>query len=150
MKARNLRSDSAAAAIQAAQNASLGPREPLPYAGVPLEAAPFWQAVMRNRPRDRWNDHDLAMAAVLARALFDTGRLQAEIAVEGDVIEGKLNPKHRLLETLIKRAASLSRLLHVHVEATVGRVQNAGNALQNERQAETEHDDLIPTMSTLQ
>jgi hypothetical protein len=150
MKARNPRSDSAAAAVQAAQNAALGPRTPLPHAPLPPEAAPFWQAIMRNRPRDRWNDHDLAMAAVLARAMFDIGRLQAEISAEGDVVEGKLNPKHTLSETLIKRVATLSRLLHVHVEATVGRVQNAGNALQNERQAAAEHDDLIPTMGMMQ
>jgi hypothetical protein len=32
----------------------------------------------------------------------------------------------------------VSRLIHVHAEATVGRVQNAGNAVELERQAEAD------------
>lgn len=50
---------------------------------------PFWNALMLNRPRDRWNDADLANAAALARAQCDVERLWREIDAEGDVIEGK-------------------------------------------------------------
>jgi hypothetical protein len=150
-KPRNRRSDSAAAAVQAAQNAALGPREPLPHAPVPDAAKPFWLAIMRNRPRDRWNDLDLTMAANLARTLADIERLQAELDTEGYVLGGKVNPRHRLIETLTKRVSALSRLLHVHVEATVGRVQNAGNALALDRAARAEQDDdLIPTLRVVQ
>jgi hypothetical protein len=145
-KPRNRRSDSAAAAVQAAQNAALAPREPLPHAPVPEAATPFWLAIMRNRPRDRWNDLDLTMAANLARTLASIEQLQTELEAEGFVTDGKVNPRHKLIETLTKRVSALSRLLHVHVEATVGRVQNAGNALQLEQEARAEHDDLIPTM----
>ena len=54
-----------------------------------------------------------------------------------------------LLETLTRRAVSLSRVLHVHAEATVGRSRDAGNALSNERQASLpldDEDDLIPRL----
>lgn len=136
MKPRNRRSDSIAAALQAAQNVADGPPEPLAHAPVPDEARPFWDAIVRNKARDRWNDVDLAHAANLARCQCDVERLQREIADEGDVIDDKVNPKHRLLETLHKRAAYLSRLIHVHTEATVGRVQDAGNALELERRVE--------------
>jgi hypothetical protein len=146
-KPRNRRSDSAAAAVQAAQNAAQGPREPLPHAPVPDAAMPFWLAIMRNRPRDRWNDLDLTMAANLARTLADIERLQAELNTAGYVLGDKVNPRHRLIETLTKRVSALSRLLHVHVEATVGRAQNAGNAMEQERKARAEHDDLIPTLA---
>ena len=149
-KPRNIRSDSAAAAVQAAQNVALGPREPLPHAPVLEGAYPFWLAIMRNRPRDRWNDADLANAAHLANCQFDVDRLTREIAAEGDVIDGKVNPKHVLIDKLVRRVMGLSRMLHVHPEATDGRSEDAGKALANERQATADHDDLIPTLATLQ
>lgn len=147
MKSRNPRSDSAAAAVQAAQNAAQGPLEPPAHVTLPDGARPFWDAVVRNRPRHRWNDADLATAAMLARAQCDIERLQRELEAEGDLTEaGTLNPKHRLLETLVKRVASLSRLLHVHAEATIGRVDNNAKTLGVERDAEVDHDPLIPTL----
>ncbi len=149
-KARNIRSDSAAAAVQAAQNVAMGPHEPLAHAPLVEGAYPLWLAIMRNRPRDRWNDHDLANAAELANTQADVIRLRAEIATEGDVIDGKLNPKHTLVDKLVRRAMGLSRMLHVHPEATDGRSEDAGKALANERQAAADHDDLIPTLATLQ
>jgi hypothetical protein len=147
MPKRKSPSNSAAAAVRAAQNVALGPRDPLPYAPVPEAAMPFWLAIMRNRPRDRWNDHDLALAANLARTLADIEKLQGDLAVEGYVVAGKVNPKHQLVEALTKRVSALSRLLHVHVEATSGRAQDAGNALLREQQARSAPDDpLIPTL----
>ncbi len=145
-KPRNRRSDSAAAAVLAAQNAALGTHEPLAHAPIIEAARPFWEALMRNRPRDRWNDADLANAAALALTQCDVERLYREIAIEGDVIEGKLNPKHALVDKLVRRVMGLSRMLHVHPEATEGRSQDAGNALNNERQAADDYDDLIPTL----
>lgn len=149
-KPRNPRSDSAAAAVQAAQNVALGPLAPPPHVELSGACKPFWTAIMRNRPRDRWNDADLAQAAVLARAQCDIERLQREIETEGDIIGDKPNPKHRIVEMLVKRASAVSRLIHVHTEATVGRVQNAGNAVERERQAEADHDPLIPTLRIVQ
>ena len=146
-KTRNPRSDSARAALQAHQNAARGPHAPLPHAPVPDGAMPFWTALMLNRPRDRWNDADLANAAALARAQWDVERLWAEIHAEGDVIDGKLNPKHILIDKLVRRVMSLSRMLHVHPEATDGRSEDAGKALANERQARSQpDDDLIPRL----
>ena len=145
-KPRNPRSDSAAAAVQAAQNIALGPLPVPAHIALPDACTPFWEAIMRNRPRHRWNAADLAHAATLARAQFDVQRLLVEIENEGDVIDGKPNPKHVIVERLIKRAASLSTLLHVHAEATQGRVQNQGNTLELEHKAEAEADPLIPTL----
>ena len=63
---RQTRSDSATAAVQAAQNAAAGPLEPPAHVTLPDAARPFWAALMRNRPRHKWNDADLATAALLA------------------------------------------------------------------------------------
>lgn len=143
---RQTRSDSAAAAVQAAQNAAHGPLNPPAHVTLPDGALPFWEALVRNRPRHRWNDADLATAAMLARAQFDVERHEQAIAEEGDMLDGKLNPRLALVDKLGRRIAMLSRLLHVHPEATQGRAREQGNSLEAEREAEAEADPLIPTL----
>lgn len=143
---RQTRSDSAEAAVRAAQNAAEGPPDPPGHVSIPDEVRPFWDALMRNRPRHRWNEADLSTAAILARAQYDVERLQGEISLEGDMVGDKVNPKHGLVDKLGRRIMSLSRLLHVHPEATEGRARDQGNALEAEREAEAEHDPLIPTL----
>ncbi|MCS6490771.1 TerS protein [Burkholderia thailandensis] len=143
---RRKRSDSATAAIQAHQNAALGPLEPPAYVMLRDSDRPFWNAIMAARARDTWTEIDLAHAANLARCQSDVARLQAEIEREGDVIDGALNPKHKLVETLSRRAVALSRMLHVHAQATVGRSEDARDALKNEREAREDDDELIPTL----
>lgn len=143
---RQTRSDSATTAVQAAQNAAQGPLQPPAHVTVPDEARPFWAALMRNRPRHKWNDADLATAAMLARAQYDVERHERAIAEEGDLVDGALNPRLALVDKLGRRIMSLSRLLHVHPEATEGRAREQGNGLGVERDAEEESDPLIPTL----
>lgn len=144
---RRKRSDSAAAAIAATQAAALGPLAPPAHVTLRPCDRPFWEAIVQARARDTWNEVDLANAATMARCQADVERLQGEIEAEGDVVGDKLNPKHKLLETLARRAIALARVLHVHAEATQGRSRDAGNALALERQARAEQeDDLIPTL----
>src|SRR3546814_6680298 len=134
MKSRNARSDSATAAVQAAQNAAQGPLDPPAHVYVQNDARPFWDAVVRNRPRHRWNDADLTTAAILARAQCDIERMQRELATEGDLTaSGTLNPKHRLLETLTKRVAALMRMLHVQAEETIGRAEDTAKKMETEQ-----------------
>ena len=83
---------------------------------------------------------------MLARAQFDVERHEQAIGGEGDVVDGALNPRIGLVDKLGRRIVMLSRLLHVHPEATQGRANNQGNTLAREREAEGEHDPLIPTL----
>ena len=146
-RARKRRADSSAAAVVAAQNAALGIIDPPTHIDFPASALPYWTAIVRNRPRDRWNDLDLTNAAELAMLHDDMARLRGLIRRQGDVDDdGKPHAAHRLLDTAGRRSIALSRLLHVHPEATEGRSRDAGNALANERQAEAERDPLIPTL----
>lgn len=131
---RQTRSDSATAAVQAAQNAAQGPLEPPAHITLPAEARPFWDALMRNRPRHKWNDADLGNAAILA-----VSQMQVH-ALIGDV------EQVAVVDKLTRRILSLSRLLHVHPEATEGRAREQGNALEAEREAEQDADPLIPTL----
>ena len=134
-KTKRSRSDSAAAAVRAEQNAALGPHDPPAHVEFPDTALPYWQNIMRARPRDRWLPIDLDNAAELAMLQDDMARLRGLIRSEGDVLDGKPHPAHRLLDTAGRRAIALSRLLHVHPEATEGRSRDAGKALAVEREA---------------
>ena len=94
---------------------------------------PFWDSVVRAREASTWSQNDLELAANLARCKADIERLGHEITAEGDVIENArgtqiVNPKHALLETLSRRAVALTRLLHIHPEATVTAKDRAKSA----------------------
>lgn len=143
---RQTRADSAAAAVQAAHNAAQAPLTPPDHLAVCADARPFWDALMRSRPRHRWTDADMATAAMLARAYRDVERHEAAIDAEGDMVDGKLNPRLGHVDKLGRRIAMMSRLLHVHPEATQGRAREQGNELATEREAEAQHDPLIPTL----
>lgn len=100
---------------------------------------PFWDSLVRARARDNWTDADLENAANLARSKADIERIQREITSEGDVIINAkgtqiVNPKHTLLETLSRRVMALSRMLHVHPQATSG--QSKDEAASNKKQQE--------------
>lgn len=153
LAARRQRSDSASAAVAAAKAASLGPIEPPKHVALREGDRAFWNAIVGARARDTWNDSDLTTAANLARTQADIELIQAKLDAEGYVVEGKINPKAKLVETLSRRAVALSRVLHVHAEATQGRSRDAGKTLALEKQAAAaagEHDDLIPTMGMMQ
>lgn len=149
---KRTRSDSAAAAIDAARTVLL-PVEPPSHVTLRQGDRPFWDSVVSARARDTWTDADLENAANLCRCKADIERLQAEITIEGDTLTNDrgtvvINAKHTLLETLSRRAVSLSRMLHVHAEATVGESRDAGKALKTEKEAKQAASDneLIPRL----
>ena len=83
----------------------------------------------------------------LARCQADIERLQAQLDATGYVIDGKANPLAALVDTLSRRSVALSRALHTHAEATVGRAANSAKAAANERKAREQSDDgLIPKL----
>lgn len=149
---KRARSDSTAAAIAAAKAVAAGPLQPPAHIKLREGDWPFWEAITRARARDTWNDVDLAKAANLARCQADIERITAELMNETDIIENArgtmvVNPKHALLETLSRREIALSRVIHVHAEATVGKSEDASKALETERKArqsaDTDDDGLI-------
>lgn len=150
--AKRRRSDSAAAAVAAAQAAALGPLAPPKHVKLRRGDKPFWNSIMLARARDTWTEIDLTTAATLARCQADIEKLQAELDAEGYMLDGKVNPLHAVIETLTRRAVALSRCIHTHAEATVGKSEDATKALANERQARgatTDHDSLIPTLKAV-
>lgn len=138
---RHPRSDSATAASQAMENAALGIHEPPEHAALPDAARPFWRDVMLARPRHKWQEIDLTMAAELAQCLYDMTRFREQIRAEGDVAEEwREHPAHKLLEKTGRRAAALARQLHCHPEATEGGTDMIKNQFANEAKAREIHE----------
>ncbi|MFV1944195.1 TerS protein [Pseudomonas luteola] len=148
---RRPRSDSAKAAITAAQAAALGPLAPPAFVRVSKQARPFWNAIVTARPRDTWTDADLILAGNLARTYADIEQLQDAIEQDGLIVDGKPNPACDLLDKMTRRALATGRQLKVDTIATVGKAQNIPKGATLERDARAQlDDDLIPTMATMQ
>lgn len=131
-KTRRPRSDSAAYAAVAHQNAAQGPLEPPAYVTLTEPCKPFWEAIVTSRARDTWTDSDLVTAANMARV-----QLALQTADVGSDEHAKLT----------RLALALSRSLSVHTTATAGRAANLVGASTAERQArQDEGDDLIPRL----
>lgn len=145
MTPKRKRSDSTEAHVKAMQAAAAGVL-PVPV-GVTLreQDGPFWLAITQARPRETWTDVDLTHAATLARTMADMEAMQALLDKFGIVSGEYVNPAFGVLEKLSRRAMSLSRMIHVHTLATVGRSGDAAGLAALERKARAQDDDdLIP------
>lgn len=150
---RRTRSDSVTAAVAAAQ----APTVINPPAHVTLRDGdrPFWDSVVRARAGTTWNDSDLEHAANLARCKADIETMQMEIAEQGNIIENDrgtpiINPRHSLLEVLTRRSVALSRMLHVHAEATQGESRQQSKRAKPEQDAQdAARSALIPRLSAV-
>lgn len=118
---------------------------------------PFWFGIMASRARVSWDDHDLALAANLARSMADLERLQVDLDAEGHVVVNAkgtpvMNPIHSVIEALTRRIVGLSKTLQVHAVAKNGESREQGKRLNKEREArdhlEEADDDLIPRAPT--
>ena len=148
---KRMRSDSATAAIAAAQAVALGPIAPPDHVCLRDGDLVYWNNIVTARARDTWTAIDLVTAGNLARTQADIERLQQDLDAEGYLFMGKINPLAALVDTLSRRALALARALHVHAECTVGAVKDASKQLANERNAlKTEDDDLIPTLRVIE
>lgn len=145
---RRPRSDSAKAAVQAAQNVALGPLAPPKYVTLRSGDKPFWNAIVTARARHTWDESDLVTAATMARAQADILMLQAQVDRDGYIVDGKVNEAAKMIDVLSKRVVTLSRLLHCHAEAKLGRARDNGKTLALEQEPE-EADDLIPTLRSV-
>lgn len=120
---------------------------------------PFWADITCARAKDTWSKLDLVMAVNLARTLADLEKAQLQLDADGFIIENARgtmveNPMFRVLETLKRAAATLSKHLQVHSHATNGPSRNLkpGSVAQREAGAVMDgvEDDLIGRPAQLQ
>ena len=115
------------------------PPKPPDYIKLKAKEMPFWWAIVRLRDYSGWNEADLAHAANLARCKAHIEKLQKQIAKEPDTMMNAagspiINPKHKLIQDLTRQSIALSRLIHVHAEATVGRAGDQVKRNQKQRE----------------
>lgn len=112
---------------------------------------PYWDKLVRAKATRAWQDQDLLMLVELARNLYRTEKLSAEMLYEEEVTEdGKANPKSAIIDQLVKRARMIMIMLQIHPEATQGKSREQIKQNKNHAEAianvggEQENDGLMP------
>src|SRR3546814_4303788 len=81
--------------------------------------------------RSEWTDHQLEMAAMLARAMADLEREQYELRAEGSVMTSErgtpvVNPRKTVVQMHAGTILSMRRSLSLHARAQQGEARDAG------------------------
>jgi len=91
---------------------------------VPLDAAdlPFWNSVIAEFARSEWTDHQLELAAMLARTMADLAREQVELRIEGSIAYSDkgtpvVNPRKSIIQMHAGTILSFRRSLSLHARA---------------------------------
>ena len=139
---RRPRSDSAAAAIQAAKNAALGDMMPPVHVQLSADAEADYLCIVRARARDEWSELDLVVAVQLAECIVKQRQQESHLLMEGDIIKNDkgtpiANPRVALLERLAGRQMAYMRTLQMggRVPGTAGDKRKKQNARVLERGA---------------
>ena len=146
MAARKQRSDGIAAAARIVAGAG---REVAPPSHIILTDSdwPYWHSVVGEFPKADWTDHQLEVAAQLAKSMADLEDQRNALRTEGYTVEGKANPRHGIARDLTNSVMSLRRNLQLHARAQGGEARDAGKrraaAKSLEAGAHFEDDDLI-------
>ena len=155
--ARRQRIDSAAAAVGVVALAS---RDIVPPAHVPLqeEDRPFWASVIAEFARSEWTDHQLELAAMLARTMADLEREQVALRDEGSVVKTDkgtpvVNPRKAVIQMHAGTVLSFRRSLSLHAGAKgeaekIGPRRAAAKAIEKGAGA-AGSDDLIPRLAAV-
>lgn len=148
MAGKRQRSDSASAAINAMANAAKGAIQAPAYATMTPDAEPYFDAVVRARARDEWEECDLIVAVQLAQCMADMASEDAQLRDEGKVIKNDkgtpvMNPRTTVLEQLARREMALMRTLRMG-----GRIAGDTRDLQGKRKIESQSRQLRGEIET--
>ena len=105
-------------------------REIAPPAHVLLgdEDWPYWHSVVAEFPKIEWTEHQLEVAAQLAKSMADLERERNCLRVEGYVLvldggKSVVNPRHGVSRDLTNSVMSLRRNLSLHARAQGGEAE---------------------------
>ncbi len=124
MAKRKARIDSADEAVRIMAKAT---DEVLPPENVPLEDVdlPFFKNVISEYARSEWTQHQLEIAALLARTMADLTREQKLLRDEGGVARSEkglpiANPRKSIVQMHAASILSFRRSLSLHARAQAG------------------------------
>lgn len=142
--------NTATAAVQVMAAAT---REIVPPAHVRLQEDdwPFWHSVIAEFARSEWTQHQLELAALLARCMADMEREQYELRDEGSVVRTEkgtpvVNPRKSVVQMHAGTILSMRRSLALHARAQAGDNREAGKRREIARDIESGNpldDDLL-------
>lgn len=112
---------------------------------------PFWDSVIAEFARSEWTDHQLELAALLARTIADMEREQREMRLEGSVLTSErgtpvVNPRKTVIQMHAGTILALRRSLSLHARAQKGEARDQVKRRQIAKEIEGDsplHDDLI-------
>jgi hypothetical protein len=148
---RKQRIDSATAAVRVMQGAV---KEISPPSHIPLDDCdwPFWHSVVAEFARSEWSEHQLELAAYLAKDMADAERNRRLVREEGEVLVvgegGKLaaNPRCNVLVAIGNRILATRRSLSLHARAKGGEARDVGKRREQAKSIENDNpldDDLL-------
>jgi hypothetical protein len=157
MAARKARIDSPAEAVRVMKTAVL---PIVPPAHVHLEDIdqPFWRSVIGEFARAEWTDHQLELAAMLARSMADLEREQRDLRTEGSISFTEkgtpvANPRKAVVQMLAGTILSMRRSLSLHARAQAGEARDVGTRRKATQEIEANnplHDDMLGMPQTVQ
>lgn len=122
--ARRPRIDSAGEAVRIMQGVT---RELQPPSHVPLDDMdwPYWHSVVAEFARAEWTEHQLELAAMLARTMANIESEQRALRAEGFVSVRENgttvdNPRSRIVASMTTQILALRRSLALHARARSG------------------------------
>jgi hypothetical protein len=113
---------------------------------------PHWRNVVAEFARAEWSEHQLELAAMLARTMADLAREQRTLRTEGYIAvrdNGTTveNPRARSVKSLTGDILSLRRSLALHARARSGDSRNDAKRREAGKEIERnagDHDELLP------
>jgi hypothetical protein len=150
MSNRKARVDSAAEAVRIMAKATT---EIAPPENVPLDAEdePFFRSVIAEYARSEWSDHQLELAAMLARTMADLTREQQLLREEGGVSYSEkgtpvANPRKSIVQMHAGSILSFRRSLSLHARAQAGEARDVAKRREAAKEIEGDNpleDDLL-------
>ncbi len=147
---RKARVDSADEAVRIMAKAAA---EITPPANVPLDAddMPFFRSVIAEYARSEWSDHQLEIAAMLARTMADLTREQALLRSEGGVAYSDkgtpvANPRKAIVQMHASSILSFRRSLSLHARGQGGEARDVAKRRSAAKEIESDNpleDDLL-------
>ena len=146
--ARKARIDSASEAVRIMAGTA---REIMPPSHVPLDDMdwPYWHSVVAEFARAEWTEHQLELAAMLARTMANLEQEQRSLRAEGFIAVRENgtsveNPRARAVKSLTGDILSLRRSLALHARARSGDNRDAAKQRDQGRAIEEDlSDDLL-------
>ena len=114
-----------------------------PPANVPLDEAdiPFFDSVIAEYARADWSDHQLEIAAMLARTMADLTREQQLLRDEGSVVYSDkgtpvVNPRKSVVQMHAGSILSFRRSLSLHARGQQGEARDVAKRRESEKDIE--------------